>query len=288
MRDVTRRCVQAVCALAIGSFLFGASAAGAADPGPVIGRAVSVHGTVFAETPGQPKRTLECRDPIFDGDRVTTAEKSAVGIDSGSFYVRLGESSDVGMSALASGAPHVDLANGHVRLMNSADETSAAAEVTTPGLRVARTGSDQDALVFGEKATAVSMVCAYEEGLDVARRSNPAEQLAAAPGSCVVGKPREPLYIAPATHPMLAVLAEDACSELAMLPVAGRFTPTTVALAPPAAVFGGPPGPDLFPIDAPNLPCSPACPQAPPPPPGPPGLPTQFPFVPPVLPPVVP
>jgi hypothetical protein len=237
---------------------------------------------VFAQAPGESKRVLPCRGPVFDGDHIFTEGDSAVGIDAGSFYVRLGESSEVELGALASGAPRVDLVAGHVRVMDSAEPAVAAAELTTPGLSVARTGPDVDALVFGEKATAVSMVCAYGPGVDVARRSKPEEFRAAAPGSCVVGKPREPLYVAPATHPMLAVLMQDACDELALQPVAGQFTPTSVALGP---AVGDPgvvaPQPQLLAIGGINQPCSPACPQ---PPVVPPSQPTQFPFVPPVLP----
>ena len=206
-----------------------------------IGRVVSTRGAVFAQAPGEEKRILSCRDPIFEGDRVFTLDGSDVGIDSGSYYVRLGEKSTVEMTKLASGAPRVDLVEGHVRVLDSADGSGESAELATPGLRLARTGPDQDALVFAEKAGVVSMVCAYGGDLDVARRTDPGIHLPAPSGSCVVGKPREALFSAEASHPQLAVLMRDACEELAMTPVAGRFSPESVGLGAGAGAVSAPP-----------------------------------------------
>jgi len=283
--DVRRRAW--LVAFAAGGLMLAAPAAGA-EPGTVVGRAVSVHGNVFAKAPGEPKRRLSCRDPILEGDQIQTEEDSGIGVDSGTFYVRLGERSTLEVSALASGAPRIDLARGHVRLIDSAGPGNASAEVTTPGLLVARTGPDLDALVFSEKAGAVSMVCAYERGVDVARRAAPGERLTAAPGGCVVSKPREALYAADATHPTLAVLMNDACEEVALAPVADRFAAGDVALGPgslASAPSAPAPAPSLLAPQGIVQPCSPSCQPGPAAPPaGGPGLPTPFPFVPPVLP----
>jgi hypothetical protein len=228
-----------------------------------VGRAVSVRGAVFAQAPGEERRILECRDPIFAGDRVLTLDGSAVGIDSSTYYARLGENTVVEFGALANGSPRVDLVDGHVRLIDSAGNNAESAELLTPGLRVSRTGPDQDALVFREKAGVVSMVCAYSEPVNVARRTDGAQLLVAAPSGCVVGKPREPLYAANASHPQLAVLMRDACEELALVPVSARFSPDDVALGPNLTVAGAgsgapPPVPPPF-GGGPGLPCSGGC-----------------------------
>jgi hypothetical protein len=174
-------------------------------------------------------------------------------------------------------------------LIDSAGGNGDPAELSTPGLRVARPGPDQDALVFSEKAGVVSMVCAYEQPVSVARRTKPGDRLTATPGGCVVGKPREALYAAQASHPQLAVLMRDACEELAMVPVGNRFSPEDVALGP--ALFAGTAGggegsggaappPAVPPFGpGPALPCSGGCSTGVPGP----GQ-TSFPFVPPVLP----
>lgn len=257
--------------------------AAGAQAAETVGHVVSVRGAVFAQSPGEERRILQCRDPLYDGDHVFTLDQSDVGIDAGSYYVRMGEGSEVALGAQPSGAPRVDLVQGHLRLIDSDEGKGASAELTTPGLRVARTGPDQDALVLAEKAGVVSMVCAYEQPIDVARRLDPATHLVAQPGGCVVGKPRESLYAADATHPQLAVLLRDACEDLAMTPVAGRFSPADVALGPPAALAATTlPVPVAFGSGA-GLPCIGGCAS---PPPVVPPLPTQFPFVPPVLPPL--
>lgn len=254
-----------------------------------VGRVVSTRGAVFAQAPGEERRILKCRDPIYEGDRIFTLEGSELGVDAASYHLRLGQNSTAEMGALASGAPRVDLVQGHLRLIDSTQGAGASAELSTPGLRLARTGRDQDALVFAEKAGVVSMVCAYGDDLRVARRTDPNVALLAPSGSCVVGKPREPLFTAEASHPELAVLMRDACEELAALPVADRFSPGDVALGPALAGGGAaggaapPPGAAAF-GNGPAQPCAGGCTRSGPASGGP-GLPTQFPFVPPVLPP---
>jgi hypothetical protein len=223
-----------------------------------VGRVVSVRGAVFAQAPGEERRILQCRDPIYAGDRVLTLDASEVGIDASSYYVRLGPKTTTEVGALASGAPRLDLVQGHLRLIDSAEGEGATAELSTPGLRVARTGPDQDALVFAEKAGTVSMVCAYGAPLSVARRTDPLKALEATPGGCVVGKPREALFAAQATHPQLAVLMRDACEELAIVPVSDHFSTEDVALGPLAAGAGsGAPNPSAPAFgNGPAQPCS--------------------------------
>ena len=243
-----------LCALLIPGVAFGKSSR------DTVGRVVSAQGAVFAQTPGEERRILQCRDPIFSGDRVITLDGSAVGIDSGAYHARLGENSEVEMGASGSSSPRVDLVKGHVRLIDSAGSSAESAELMTPGLRVARTGPDQDALVLREKVGDVSMVCAYDAPVNVARRHDPSQSLAASPGSCVVAKPREALYAAQASHPQLAVLMRDACEDFAMVPVADRFSVDDVALGPGlaagSAILGGAPPPDPSALaPSPTQPC---------------------------------
>ncbi len=255
----------------------------------LVGRVVSVRGAVFAQSPGEQRRVLECRDAIYEGDHVLTLDGSDSGIDAGTYYIALGENTLVEVGRQSTGQPKLDLVDGHLRLIDSAGGNGDPAELSTPGLRVARPGPDQDALVFSEKAGVVSMVCAYQQPVSVARRTNPGSRLAATPGGCVVGKPREDLYSAQASHPQLAVLMRDACEELAMVPVGNRFSPGDVALGPAlfAGTTGGGEGPGgAAPPPAvppfgpgPTLPCSGSCGTG-----APTSGPTNFPFVPPVLP----
>ena len=276
--SLRRTLAVALASALLGPALF-AELAESAEP---VGRVVSTRGAVFAQAPGEDRRILQCRDPIRDGDRITTLDDSDVGIDAGSYYVRLGQNTTSEMGALASGAPRLDLVSGHLRLIDSAGGSGPSAELSTPGLRLARTGSDQDALVFAEKAGTVSMVCSNSGSLQVARRLDASIVLGALPGGCVVGKPREALFAADASHPQLAVLMRDACEELAMVPVADRFSPSDVALGPGAGAGVAPlPVPPAFRT---ATPCSGACARSSGTSPGGPGLPTQFPFVPPTLP----
>ena len=79
----------------------GTALAAAGEP---VGHAVSVRGSVFAQSPGEERRILKCRDPLYDGDRVFTLEESDVGIDAGSYHVRIGESSEAEVGRLSTGA----------------------------------------------------------------------------------------------------------------------------------------------------------------------------------------
>ncbi len=284
-RDERRRRAWRRRAIGLGSLCVALSLPGIAAAAPaVVGRVLSVHGAAYAKAPGEPRRILKCKDPIFEGDRVMTQENSALGIDSGPTYVRLGENTALAIGALAARAPRVDLLRGHARLVDPSGDVTGSAELLTPGLRVARTGGDVDGLVFSEKAGTVSMVCTAASAVSVERRGRPDEALVATPGGCVVGKPREALYAAQATHEKLAVLMADACDELPPVAAAGRFTPTSVALGP--AFLGGgrrvpPPPADVLSNNGIAEPCSPVCTT---PPASSPGLSTNFPFVPPVLP----
>ncbi len=254
----------------------------------IIGRVVEVKGAVFAEAPGEPRRALQCGDPILDGDRILSEEHSQIGFDLSGLYAGLGSNSEVKVAAAAErdggGAPHLDLAGGQLRVIDSGIGAPGDPEITTPALRLAAGGGDVEALVFAGKAGTISMVCGFDTPVDVAALGSPEKHLEAPVGSCVVAKPREALYIAPATHPKLAVLGDPGCGLLAAEPVSGRFTPASVAFG--GSGLGPPVGPTLAPaLGDPFEPCTtgPSCQLAggeePPT-----QQPTVFPFLPPVLP----
>lgn len=258
----------------------------AAESREAVGRVVSATGAVFAQAPGEERRSLQCRDSIYEGDRLLTLDGSNAGIDTGTHYARLAENTvvDVGRQS------NFDLVEGYLRVIDTAGGNGEPAELLTPGLRVARPGPDQEALVFREKVSVVSIVCAYEQPVSVARRSDSGDRMTATPGRCVVGKPREDLYAAQASHPQLAVVTSDACEELAMVTAGSHFSPGDVALGP--AVFAG--GSSAASLGAPApvapafgsglaVPCSGSCGTGPSPAAYVPGS-TSFPVIPPVLP----
>lgn len=228
------RAAAAACGLALL-----AAGPGLAADRPEIGRVAAIEGIVYAQAPGEVLRRLSCDDPVFDGDQLLTEEDAAVGVLSEDFYTRLDQSTDMQMRVAAGGAPALDLRRGHLRLV---DESATRAEGTidTPGLTAAEAGRDTEAFAFPEKAWVVSMICGYEDPVDVARRDEPGETAAGAPRSCNVGKPREPIYTAPASDEQLPILARERCAGAPRFPVADRFERPPVALAPPVAA--PPPG----------------------------------------------
>lgn len=207
----------------------GAAAASADEP---VARVVAVRGSATAQSPGEEPRPLRCNDPLHAGDRIATEPGASVSLLAGDVYAGL----DARTVATVDGAadrPRLAVERGHLRVLDAGGRTPVRLE--TPGLAAADAGADVEALVFPEKAWTVSMLCAYDESLAVTRPSGEGARPEA--GSCAVSKPGEPLFVADASHPRLAVVA-DACPldlELAGLP-AGRFgSPADVALGPDVA-----------------------------------------------------
>jgi len=207
----------------------------------VAGQVVSVSGAAYAQAPDQERRILSCRDPIYQGDRIMTQESSALGVVSGDHYTQVGENTQLIYSSTGEGVPQLEVETGHVRLLDVSGRAPAQGGIVTPGLVAARSGRDTEALVFaGEKIGVVSMACAFEDPVEVARRGDPGQTAVADPGSCIVSKPREELYRAPATHPRLAVSTLGASEGVPLLAMGSHFSPAQVALdagilGPPAA-----------------------------------------------------
>ncbi len=220
-----------------------------------VGYVVSVEGESYAQLPGEEARLLECDSPIYRHDAITTLDHDGLAIMSGDSYVRLAGKSTMHFRTLNAGPPDLDLETGHVRVIDMGDG-SRTSRISTPGLVLADSRSNSEAIVFAEKIWAVSMVCSGDETLAVERRNNPVERMTSAPGQCTVSKPKEPLFLAAASHDTLGLLARAECGPLEIqLGVADRFAPGDVASLLPAVAAGPPPmPPPVAPAMAPTLP----------------------------------
>lgn len=220
-----------------------------------VGYVVSVEGESYAQLPGEDPRRLECDSPIYRHDVITTLDHDGLAIMSGDAYVRLAGKSTLNFRTRNNGNPDLDLATGHVRVIDMGDG-SRTSRISTPGLMLADSRSNSEAIVFAEKIWAVSMVCSRDENLLVERRDNVTEQITSAPGQCTVSKPKEPLFLADASHETLALLARAECGPLDIqLGLVDRFTPQDAnSSLPPVAAAPPPMPPPIAPALAPTLP----------------------------------
>jgi hypothetical protein len=209
-----------------------------------IGRVVAVRGQATAKATDGATRSLQCNDPIYEGDEIAVSQKGGLGVMSSGVYAGMGEETEIEMESTDAGAPRVDLKRGHLRILD-AGSTSGAARIETPGLLAYDAGRDTEALVFPEKAWTVSMVCAYEDPVQVTRSAK-GDGTRAEPGRCAIDKPRESLYTSPASHSRLGVIDDD-CGGSLLAPVAGTASdhfasPADVAAGPDVAAnaFGSP------------------------------------------------
>jgi hypothetical protein len=281
----TGRLLRSAAALA-GAGLIAATASAAGGEGA--GEVVALRGVVMAQSPGDSPRRLLCGDTISAGDRIRTTENARVGVMSGGFYTQLGAESAAELENTPAGTPSVALARGHLRVLDTDAGGAGAARIATPGLLAARAGTDTEAFALGEKAGVLSMVCTHDGPVEVTRAGESAPALGPGAGQCAVSKPREPVYMADASHERLPILDDDACrvGPLGGL-AASRFgPPTDVALAAtgPAPLPNLDPIPMAFrqPCDSPGSGCLGAASLS-----GggaPPAGATQFPFIPPVPP----
>jgi hypothetical protein len=122
-------------------------------------------------------------------------------------------------------------------------DSGAPARLAVLDAHAAVVGNDAEAYLFSEKVGPYAMLCEWDAPLPVSRGS---EQKSAAPGECVIAKPKEPLYVASGHDVRIPAVAE-ACEpgpDLASLnsPL-HHLTPADVASAGPFAAgnagFGG-------------------------------------------------
>jgi hypothetical protein len=214
-----------------------ASTAGART---TVGHVVSVEGEAYAQAPGETARRLECDSPIYRHDFITTTDNTGLAIMSGDAYVRLAGNSTLRFGTRSAGSPALDLELGQVRMIDMGNG-SRTGSISTPGLLLADARSNSEAIVFAEKIWTVSMICSQDDAVVVARRDNPRERTVSYPGECTIGKPKEPLYTAAASHDTLALLARAQCDAPdVQLGLADRFAPGDLAGLLPA-VGAGPP-----------------------------------------------
>ena len=223
----------------------GPVAADEASP-DVVGRVTALSGHVVAEREGEVPRTLQCRDPIYRGDRIVTSENAAVGVLTDDVYARLGSHSKLHVDRTAAATSDLTLEEGAVRVV---DPRGLGSEARLAALDAAGRvlGNDAEAYLFSEKTGRYAMLCEWDAPLPVERRD---ERVVADPGKCVIAKAKEPLYLADAHDERLAAPAEDAC---ALGPLAGApdLTPASVA----AGGLGPWSGPGALQTNAGRAPC---------------------------------
>lgn len=226
----------------------GASAGGALAAGEgVVAQVVSAHGNAWAERADGAKRPLACGDVVHEGERVVTSAAGRVGLLSGDVYTQLEHSSQLLAGLTSEGAPDWTLERGKVRVTDEREAASTAPRhrLATPHAETLAAGNDSEAYVFAEKVGQYSMLCEWEKPLEVTRPGG-AERKLAKTGECVIAKPSEPLYTAPAHPERIALAGDDACDVGTLIGDAGnRFTPTDVAAGPPGGGLG-PPAPPAF------------------------------------------
>ena len=214
--------------LLLGLALGGGTAAAdeiAPDVSPdVVGRVTALSGHVVAEREGEVPRTLQCRDPIYRGDRIVTSENAAVGVLTDDVYARLGPRSKLHVDRTAAATSDLTLEEGAVRVV---DPRGVGSEARLAALDAAARvlGNDAEAYLFSEKTGRYAMLCEWDAPLPVERRD---ERVVADPGKCVIAKAKEPLYVADAHDERLAAPADDAC-PLGPLAGAPDLTPASVS-----------------------------------------------------------
>jgi hypothetical protein len=236
-------------ALALGATPLVAAADEVSAPADPVGHVATLRGEVVAERPGEPPRKLQCRDTVYEGERLVTADDSRVGVLMGDVLARMGESSSLRVGRTGEAAPAVALEQGAVRVIDARDG-GPEVKLAVLDARAKVIGNDAEAYVFAEKTGRYAMLCEWDEPLEVDRGD---ESAVGQPGKCVIAKHREPLYLADAHDERLGPLAEDAC---ALGPVIGaldvHLSPADVAAGPLLGPWSGKAGGPLFP---PRSPC---------------------------------
>jgi hypothetical protein len=245
-------------ALALGAApLVGAAdeVGGGAEP---VGHVTTLLGDVVAERPGEPPRPLHCRDTVYQGERVVTANDSRVGVLLGDVLARLGEGSRLRVGRTADAAADMSLERGAVRVVDPRD-AGATARLAVLDARADVLGNDAEAYVFSEKTGSYAMLCEWDAPLVVARAD---ESAVAAPGKCVIAKRSEPLYLADAHDERLGPPAQDACDlGLVIGALDLHLSPADVAAGPLLTPWSGRASglefPARSPCDDPGVICAP-------------------------------
>lgn len=216
------------------SLALGAGAAGADD---VLGRVNSVAGEVTAQRLGAEPRAIACGDPVYADDTLRTGRDSRVGVMLDDVSTHLDADTRVSLGRTAQAMPSARLEAGKVRMIDPRD-SGAPARLAVLDADAQVIGNDAEGYIFSEKLGPYAMLCEWDAPLPVSRGD---EQKSAAPGECVIAKPKEPLYTADAHDTRIPAVA-DVCApgpELASLnsPL-HHLTPGDVAAPGPVAGLG--------------------------------------------------
>jgi hypothetical protein len=253
MRFQRRFCPKAPAALIALAGLAMPGAAWAGEPVEV-GQVATLHGDVVAERPGEPPRKLECRDSIYEGDRIVTGEDARVGILMGDLLTHLARESALQLSDPA-GSADLTLERGAVRVIDPRYK-GAVARLALLDAGASILGNDLEAYVLDEKTGGFAMLCEWDAPLPVARGP---EGEVAEPGECVIAKPLEPLYLANAHDERLGSPGDDLCPLGPMFTALELLSPTDVAAPPPLDPWSAVPSfsdlPRRSPCDIPGSGC---------------------------------
>ena len=201
-----------------------------------LGIVSSVRGVATAQRPGESPRQLSCGDAIYSDDTLRTDSGSRVGVLLEDVVAHLAQETQVKLGRTDQAQPHARLEIGKVRMIDPR-EGGNPAQLAALDATADVVGNDAEAYIFSEKIGPYAMLCEWDDTLPVNR--DPSQGLSAAPGECVISKPKEPLYTARAHDARIAAGAPEDCDlGPAIATIAGapgnHLTPGDVA-APPLA-----------------------------------------------------
>jgi hypothetical protein len=201
-----------------------------AEPAAV-GKVVALSGEVMAIRPGEEPRALQCRDTVYQDERIVTGDGARVDLLLGDVVAHLTKDSRLRVGRTGDDVADMTLEKGGVRAIDPRD-TGARARLAVLDARAKVLGNDAEAYIFSEKTGQYAVLCEWDAPLPVTRGD---EQALADPGKCVIAKPSEPLYLADAHDKRLGPPGEDPCP---LGPVIGdinlHLTPDVAAGPPPA------------------------------------------------------
>jgi len=240
-----------------------ATAAAPASADDAFGRVLSVEGTARVLSASGAERTLAPGGSVAVGDRVVTGSDGRVAVSLPDAFVKLEPDSAMTFSRGTEGASDLDLERGRARVVDLREgDGGAPLRIGTPTAAATVRGGDTEAYVLDEKAGRYAMLCDWAAPLTVRRGG---QVMTSAPPDCIVAKPDEALYAAPAHGDRLAVPA--VASGPFYGPISDLFPPD-VAAPPPGPTLGPPTlvtGPPFGPCEVTG--CTPDSPPPPPPPP---------------------
>ena len=200
-----------------------------------LGIVSSVRGIATAQRPGEGPRQLSCGDTVYSDDTLRTDSGSRVGVLLEDVITHLAQETQVKLGRTDQAQPHARLEIGKVRMIDPR-EGGNPAQLAALDATADVVGNDAEAYIFSEKIGPYAMLCEWDDTLPVNRDAS--QGLSAAPGECVISKPREPLYTARAHDARIAAGAPEDCDlGPAIATIAGdpsaHLSPGDVASPPP-------------------------------------------------------